>query len=95
MTGHRFFALAALVLPLASHAQLPVPHRQLDSLLKELVEINTNDSAGHTADAAHAMAKRLTDAGFPASDVQEIGERRGISASSLAFAVEIRRSSRS
>jgi acetylornithine deacetylase/succinyl-diaminopimelate desuccinylase-like protein len=43
-------------------------------LLKELVEINTSDSAGHTGEAARAMAKRLTDAGFPAADVKVIGE---------------------
>jgi acetylornithine deacetylase/succinyl-diaminopimelate desuccinylase-like protein len=74
MNHHRLLALATLALPLAASAQRSDPHRQLDALLKELVEINTSDSAGHTGDAARAMAKHLTDAGFPASDVQVIGE---------------------
>jgi acetylornithine deacetylase/succinyl-diaminopimelate desuccinylase-like protein len=74
MNRHRLLSLVALVLPLAAAAQRPVTHVQLDAILKELVEINTSDSAGHTGDAARAMAKRLTDAGFPSSDVQVIGE---------------------
>jgi acetylornithine deacetylase/succinyl-diaminopimelate desuccinylase-like protein len=74
MNHHRLLAAGALLLLLVASAQRPDPHTQLDGLLKELVEINTSDSAGHTADAARAMAKRLTDAGFPAADVQVIGE---------------------
>jgi acetylornithine deacetylase/succinyl-diaminopimelate desuccinylase-like protein len=74
MKCHCLTAVGALLLPLAASAQRPAPHTQLDVLLKELVEINTSDSAGHTGDAARAMAKHLTDAGFPASDVQVIGE---------------------
>ncbi len=38
-------------------------------LLKELVEINTTESEGSTAKAAHAMAARLRAAGFPEQDV--------------------------
>jgi len=74
MTLQRLLAICALLLPLVASAQRPDPHRRLDALLKELVEINTSDSAGHTGDAARAMAKRLTDAGFPAADVQVTGE---------------------
>ena len=74
MKRHRIVAICALLLPLVASAQRPDPHRQLDALLKELVEINTSDSAGHTGDAARTMAKRLTDAGFPAADVQVTGE---------------------
>jgi acetylornithine deacetylase/succinyl-diaminopimelate desuccinylase-like protein len=74
MNPLRLFALAIFLLPFAASAQRPAPHAQLDAILKELVEINTSDSAGHTGDAARAMAKRLTDAGFPAADVQVIGE---------------------
>jgi acetylornithine deacetylase/succinyl-diaminopimelate desuccinylase-like protein len=70
----RFLAISALVLPLVASAQRPARYAQLDAILKELVEINTSDSAGHTDVAARAMAKRLTDAGFPAADVQVIGE---------------------
>src|SRR5215218_10980908 len=74
MNYHRLLALGALLLPLIASAQRPDPHTQLDVLLKELVEIKTSYSAGRTGDAARAMAKRLTDAGFPAADMQVIGE---------------------
>ena len=39
------------------------------SLFKELVEINTTESAGSTLEASQAMAKRLKAFGFPDSDV--------------------------
>jgi acetylornithine deacetylase/succinyl-diaminopimelate desuccinylase-like protein len=42
-------------------------------IFRQLVEINTTDSVGSTTPAAEAMAKRLRDAGFPASDVQVLG----------------------
>jgi acetylornithine deacetylase/succinyl-diaminopimelate desuccinylase-like protein len=74
MSYYRLLSIGALLLPLAASAQRPAPHTQVDALLKELVEINTSDSAGHTVDAARAMAKRLTEAGFPSADVQVIGE---------------------
>ena len=49
-------------------------HRALErELLKQLVEINTSDSAGHTREAAEAMQKRLIAAGLPAADVQVLG----------------------
>ncbi len=38
-------------------------------LLRELVEINTTESVGSTAKAAHAMAARALAAGFPKEDV--------------------------
>ena len=41
-------------------------------LYKELVEINTTLSVGSCTKAAEAMGKRLTDAGYPAADVQVI-----------------------
>ncbi len=43
--------------------------RTARDLLRELVEINTSESVGSTAKAAHAMAARLKAAGFPDSDV--------------------------
>lgn len=48
-------------------------------IFRELIEINTTDSVGSTTRAAEAMAKRLTDAGFPAADVKVLGpnERKG------------------
>jgi acetylornithine deacetylase/succinyl-diaminopimelate desuccinylase-like protein len=42
----------------------------LRDIYKELIEINTTDSTGSTAQAAAAMAARLKAAGYPASDVQ-------------------------
>jgi acetylornithine deacetylase/succinyl-diaminopimelate desuccinylase-like protein len=54
--------------------------RQLSrDIFRELIEINTTDSAGSTTLAAEAMAKRLKDAGFPAGDVQVLGpnDRKG------------------
>lgn len=49
-------------------------HRQLErEILAELISINTSDSAGHTREAAEAMARRLTAAGFPETDVKVLG----------------------
>jgi len=42
-------------------------------IYKQLIEINTTDSVGSTTVAAEAMAQRLRDAGYPASDVQVTG----------------------
>ena len=53
---------------------LPASDTTLErAILKQLIEINTSDSAGHTGQAAQAMAARLIDAGLPASDVQVLG----------------------
>jgi acetylornithine deacetylase/succinyl-diaminopimelate desuccinylase-like protein len=46
--------------------------RELREIYKELVEINTTDSAGSCTEAAQALAARLKAAGFPAQDVQVI-----------------------
>ena len=61
-------------------ATLDEATRQLSrDIFRELIEINTTDSVGSTTRAAEAMAKRLTDAGFPAADVQVLGpnDRKG------------------
>ncbi|MFL6354230.1 MAG: M20/M25/M40 family metallo-hydrolase [Bryobacteraceae bacterium] len=61
-------------------AHLDDSTRQLSrEIFQELVEINTTDSVGNTTVAAHAMEKRLLDAGFPASDLAVVGprERKG------------------
>jgi acetylornithine deacetylase/succinyl-diaminopimelate desuccinylase-like protein len=42
-------------------------------ILKQLVEINTTDSAGNVTTAAQAIGKRFREAGFPAADVVVIG----------------------
>ena len=60
----------------AAQAQSMSPddvRRQEREILKQLIEINTSDSAGNTPIAAKAMADRLLAAGFPAADVQVLG----------------------
>ncbi|HET6577586.1 MAG TPA: M20/M25/M40 family metallo-hydrolase [Gemmatimonadales bacterium] len=47
------------------------------TILEQLVEIPTTDSAGNTRRAADAMAHRLLAAGFPAADVKVIEVPRG------------------
>jgi acetylornithine deacetylase/succinyl-diaminopimelate desuccinylase-like protein len=42
-------------------------------IFRQLIEINTTDSAGSVTAAAEAMAQRFRDAGFPASDIQVMG----------------------
>ena len=51
---------------LTGHQQLAI------DILRELVEINTTQSAGDNTRAARAMASRLLDAGFPKEDVHVI-----------------------
>ena len=46
--------------------------RELREIYKELVEINTTDSAGSCTEAAQALAARLEAAGLPAQDLQVI-----------------------
>ena len=54
-------------------AQAPSPaQRELRDIHKELVEINTTDSAGSCTEAAQALAARLKAAGLPEQDVQVI-----------------------
>ena len=43
-------------------------------IFEQLININTTGSSGSTTIASNAMAKRLIDAGFPAADVQVIGQ---------------------
>ncbi|MSR02771.1 MAG: M20/M25/M40 family metallo-hydrolase [Gemmatimonadetes bacterium] len=57
-------------------AQSADPARVLErSILKELIEVNTSDSAGHTPELAAAIAARLKAAGFPASDIAVLGHQ--------------------
>jgi acetylornithine deacetylase/succinyl-diaminopimelate desuccinylase-like protein len=72
--------IAGLFCAAALPAQVNESTKQLShDIFKQLVEINTTDSVGSTTIAADAMAKRLLDAGFPASDVQVLGpnDRKG------------------
>jgi acetylornithine deacetylase/succinyl-diaminopimelate desuccinylase-like protein len=44
-------------------------NQEARAILKQLIAINTTESAGSATKAAEAMAKRLLDAGFPEKDV--------------------------
>src|SRR5712692_2199657 len=53
----------------AQNGALTPAQQQLREVYRELVEINTTDSAGNCTAAAEAMAARLTMAGFSAKDM--------------------------
>lgn len=73
----RLTLLAALIAAPPLMAQDQHRARERD-LLKELVEINTSDSARHTDSAARAMARHLVAAGIPEGDVQVLQLSPGI-----------------
>jgi len=64
--------LPALLLagPAVLSAQATDPRALEREILRQLIEINTSDSAGRTLEASEALARRLTEAGFPAADVR-------------------------
>ena len=77
-------ALAAVLVSASAPGLAPAqgldPHQRLaHDVFRELIDIDTTDSAGSTTRAAEAMAARLAAAGFPASDVLVLGpnERKG------------------
>ncbi|MEO8704876.1 MAG: M20/M25/M40 family metallo-hydrolase [Kofleriaceae bacterium] len=74
---HRALALIAL---LSSYAAAdPKSLQRSRDIYKELVELNTTQSAGDTYKAAKAMAARLVAGGLPAADVKALqsGPKRG------------------
>src|SRR2546425_5441286 len=65
---------ALLLVAFLAQAQTLSPNQQrARDIFEQLININTTGSSGSTTLAANAMAKRLTDAGFPAADVQVLG----------------------
>jgi acetylornithine deacetylase/succinyl-diaminopimelate desuccinylase-like protein len=76
----RAVPLSLTVLLLSAGALLAQEdHRALErDILKQLVEINTSDSARHTDQAAKAIEARLADAGIPQQDMQIIQTAPGI-----------------
>src|SRR5262249_21328603 len=62
-----------------AQAAEPATADRFVEIYRELVEINTTDSAGDSVRAAEAMAARLRAGGFPAGDIQVIssGPRKG------------------
>jgi len=78
MRRHLITAAVAFVLGLsAAHAKDAAPDEATRKLafdiFRQLIEINTTDSVGNVSTAAHAMEKRLLDAGFPAQDLHVAG----------------------
>jgi len=76
----RMVGLLLMSAAVVSAATLDDATRQLShGVFKELIEINTTDSTGSTTSAANAMARRLREAGIPASDIQVLGpnDRKG------------------
>ena len=67
----RLTALLAASVPPAP--PLPADTALERAILKQLIEINTSDSAGLSGVAARAMADRLAAAGFPPADVRVLG----------------------
>jgi acetylornithine deacetylase/succinyl-diaminopimelate desuccinylase-like protein len=67
----RYLAVLALAPFLTAGAQDQSALQR--EILKQLVAMTTSDSGGKGSDAVRAMARRLTSAGFPASDVKVVG----------------------
>jgi len=67
-----------LLAPVALTAQESDPPTLEREILKQLVEINTSDSARHTDVAARAMAQRLQAAGIPPADLKIVETTPGI-----------------
>ncbi len=74
----RHSLLLALTLALfasAARAQTALTPDQAEAraIFQQLIETNTSYKEGSTSPAAHAIAQRFLDAGFPAADVQVLG----------------------
>ena len=80
-------ALTAAALSGTAMAQTQSPQQQaFRDIYRELIEIDTTDTAGDTLKAAEAMTARLKAAGFPAGDMRVIstGPRKDAGSSSEA-----------
>ena len=71
------FPITIALLALTTTSRLPAqtgPSRELErAIFKELIEVNTSDSAGNTGVLAARIAGRLKAAGFPAGDITILG----------------------
>jgi acetylornithine deacetylase/succinyl-diaminopimelate desuccinylase-like protein len=65
----------ALLAPLSARAQSALTLDQVEAraIFQQLIEIKTSYKEGSTSPAAHAIAQRFLDAGFPAADVHVLG----------------------
>lgn len=65
-----FLVLLPVLAASAAGAQVSdANHQFAHDVFKQLIEINTTDSAGNITAAAEAMAQRFRDAGFPENDI--------------------------
>ena len=67
--------IAFSVVASAAHAQTALTPDQAEAraIFQQLIEIKTSYKEGSTSPAAHAIAQRFLDAGFPAADVHVLG----------------------
>jgi len=65
----------ALLAPLSARAQAALTPDQAEAraIFQQLIEIKSSYKEGSTSPAAHAIAQRFLDAGFPAADVHVLG----------------------
>ena len=76
MTRHSLLlALALTLFASTARAQAPLTPDQAEAraIFQQLIETKTSFKEGSTSPAAHAIARRFLDAGFPAADVQVLG----------------------
>src|SRR5947209_5190884 len=68
-------SLALAVLASAAQAQAALTPDQAEAraIFQQLIETKTSYKEGSTSPAAHAIAQRFLDAGFPAADVHVLG----------------------
>jgi acetylornithine deacetylase/succinyl-diaminopimelate desuccinylase-like protein len=69
----RLLTLAALFAPVVLPAQRPDNRTLEREILRELIQINTSDSAGRVSEASNLLAQKLIAAGMPAADVRVLG----------------------
>ena len=76
LTSRTFLLSLALWFSTSAMVHEPAENERLArEILKQLIEINTTDSAGSVTAASEAMAKRLREAGFDEKDIQIAGPR--------------------
>jgi acetylornithine deacetylase/succinyl-diaminopimelate desuccinylase-like protein len=66
-------ALAALATTARAQAALTPDQAEARAIFQQLIETKTSFKEGSTSPAAHAIAQRFLDAGFPAGDVRVLG----------------------
>ncbi|MBK5188534.1 MAG: M20/M25/M40 family metallo-hydrolase [Gemmatimonadaceae bacterium] len=75
MPRHSFILALALLAPISARTQAALTPDQAEAraIFQQLIDTKTSYKDGATAPAAHAIAQRFLDAGFPAADVHVLG----------------------